>query len=84
MPSPITYIIVPFLIDRKGKLKPGSPLSMKDREKAVIAAERICIGRAGVVVIEQEADVAADLYAEPKLVAAFGHVPENMIESLAA
>jgi hypothetical protein len=57
---------------------------MKDRDKALLAAGRMSVYSAGVVVIEQEADAAADLFSEPKLVAHFGKVPEGMIEQLAA
>jgi hypothetical protein len=38
----------------------------------------------GVIVLEQESDAAADIYAEPKLVLHRGRVPDELLEQLAA
>ena len=85
MAASITYIILPFVVAKRGgKLVPGTPQRAKDKGKAVAAAERMAGQYAGIVVLEEQADPEQDIFAEPRLVRAIGRVPEEMIESLAA
>jgi len=84
MTDGLVFIVIPFSADKKGKLRPGSPKNLKDRDMALLAAGRMSVYSAGVVVISQEQDGAADIYGEPRLIAHFGNVPKAMIEELAA
>ena len=80
-----TTIILPFVVAKRGgKLVPGTPQRAKDQAKAVAAAERMAGQYAGVVVLEEQSDPEQDIFAEPRLVHVIGHVPDEMIESLAA
>lgn len=78
------YIILPFLLDKRGKLKPGTAQKAKDCAKAISAAERMAGQYAGIVVLEEQCDPEQDIFAEPKLIRAIGRVPDEMIEQLAA
>ena len=81
----ITYIILPFVVAKRGdKLVAGTPQKAKDKAKAVVAAERMAGQVAGVVVLEERSDPEQDIFAEPRLVRAIGRVPDEMVESLAA
>lgn len=84
MANGLVFIVIPFSADKKGRLRPGSPKNLKDRDMALLAAGRMSVYSAGVIVIAQEVDAAADVYCEPRLVAHFGEIPEGMIEELAA
>lgn len=79
-----SYIVVPFLLGARGKLKPGRPQTEKDQVRAVRAAERIGVRSAGVIVLQQEADPANDVYAEPRLIFRRGDVPPELVEQLGA
>lgn len=80
----VTFIVIPFSTDKLGRLKPGAPQNMKNRDKALLAAGRMSVYSAGVVVIEQETDAATDFFSEPKFVAHYGQIPEGMLEQLVA
>ena len=80
-----SYIVVPFsAAPRGGKLQPGNPQSLKDRARAIRVAEVLATKAEGVIVLEQDAEPAADFYAEPRLVLHRGRVPEELLEQLAA
>src|SRR5262245_33048441 len=83
-PMVTSYIVVPFSTAARGKLAPGVPQNLKDRTRAIRVAELLAREVEGVVVLEQEADVAADFYAEPKLIHHRGQVPAELLEQLAA
>jgi hypothetical protein len=76
----ITFITVPFILARKGRLAPGAPQIFSEREGAIRLAETLSAAKAGVLVLEQESDAAADIYAEPRLIAHFGRIPEEMFQ----
>jgi hypothetical protein len=78
------YIILPFLLDKRGKLKPGTAQKAKDCGKAIAAAERMAGQYAGIVVLEEQCDPEQDIFAEPRLVHVIGKVPDEMLEQLAA
>ncbi len=78
------FIVVPFSTDKKRRLRPGSPRNFKDRDSALLAAGRMSVYSAGVVVIAQEEDASGDITSEPRLIAHFGEIPEGMIEELVA
>jgi hypothetical protein len=78
------YIILPFLLDKRGKLKAGTAQKAKDCNKAITAAERMAGQYAGIVVLEEQCDPEQDIFAEPRLIRAIGQVPAEMIEQLAA
>ena len=81
----IQYIILPFVVAKRGnKLVPCPPQKAKDAARAIAAAERMAGQYAGIVVPEEESDPEQDIYAEPRLLRAIGNVPAEMIESLAA
>lgn len=84
MADSIAYIVIPFVLGKRGKLSAGQAQSFKTRELAVKAAERIAATRAGAVAIEQSGDAEADIYGEPKLIMRYGQVPEEFVEQLAA
>ncbi len=77
-----SFIIVPFSTAARGKLTPGIPQTLKDRDRAIRVAEVLALKAEGVIVLEQEADTAADFYAEPKLVLHRGRVPDCLLEQL--
>jgi hypothetical protein len=79
-----SYIVVPFSTAAPGKLTPGTPQNVKDRARAIRAAELIAGTAEGVIVLEQESDADADVYAEPKLVLHRGQVPAELLAELAA
>ena len=81
----INYIILPFVVAKRGgKLVPCPPQRAKDALKAIAAAERMAGQYAGVVVLEEQSDPEQDIYAEPRLIRSIGSVPDEMIEALAA
>ena len=80
MPATSTFIVISFAPDRRRQLKPSLPQQFKLLDRAVAYAERQ-LGRAvGSAVVEQ----LPDEYAEPKLVKAFGHLPDGFADALAA
>jgi hypothetical protein len=79
-----SYIVVPFSIATRGKLKPGNPQNLKDRARATRIGELLAAKSEGVIVLEQEADAATEFYAEPKLVLQRGLVPEELLEQIVA
>jgi hypothetical protein len=84
MAAVTNYIILPFVLDKRGKLKAGTAQKAKDPTKAVLAAERMAGQYAGIVVLEEQCDPEQDIFAEPRLICVIGRVPEEMIEQLAA
>ncbi len=81
----INYIILPFVVAKRGnKLVPCPPQKAKDAARAIAAAERMAGQYAGIVVLEEESDPEQDIYAEPRLLRAIGNVPGEMLEALAA
>jgi hypothetical protein len=81
----IDYIILPFVVAKRGgKLVPCPPQRAKDVTKAIAAAERMAGQYAGIVVLEETSDPDQDIYAEPRLIRAIGSVPEEIIAALAA
>ena len=80
-----TYIILPFVVAKRGgKLVPCPPQKAKDATRAIAAAERMAGQYAGIVVLEECSDPEQDIYAEPRLLRSIGTVPAEMVESLAA
>ena len=80
-----TYIILPFIVGKRGgKLVPCPAQKAKDAARAIAAAERMAGQYAGLVVLEEQSDPEQDIYAEPRLLRAIGNVPAEMVESLAA
>ena len=80
-----TYIILPFVVAKRGgKLVPFPPQKAKDAARAIAAAERMAGQYAGLVVLEEQADPEQDIYAEPRLLCAIGKVPDEMVAALAA
>ena len=55
-----SYIVVPFLTAAHGKLEPGNPQNLTDRNRAIRMAELLVLA-AGVIVLEQEADAGKRL-----------------------
>ena len=81
----ITYIILPFVVAKRGnKLVPGTPQKLKEEAKAIRAAERMSGQYVGIAVLEERSDPEQDIYAEPRLVRVFGRVPDEMVDALAA
>ena len=81
----IQYIILPFVVAKRGnKLVSCPPQKAKDAARAIAAAERMAGQYAGIVVLEEESDPEQDIYAEPRLLRAIGNVPGEMLEALAA
>ena len=81
----INYIILPFVVAKRGgKLVPCPTQRAKDASKAIAAAERMAGHYAGIVVLEEMSDPEQDIYAEPRLIRAIGNVPDEMIAALAA
>ena len=80
-----TYIILPFVVAKRGnKLVPCPAQKAKDATRAIAAAERMAEQYAGIVVLEEQSDPEQDIYAEPRLLRAIGNVPADMLENLAA
>ena len=77
-----TYIILPFVVAKRGgKLVPCPPQKAKDATRAIAAAERMAGQYAGLVVLEESSDPEQDIYAEPRLLRSIGNVPTEMIEA---
>ena len=80
MPATSTFIVISFAPNRRQQLQPSPAQQFKVLDRAVAQAER-AIGRAvGSVVLEQ----LPDEFAEPRLIKAFGRLPEGFADSLAA
>jgi hypothetical protein len=77
-----SYIVVPFSAGRHGELVPGRTQNLIDRHQAVLAASKMSRYRAGVLVLEQIADLEGKRWPEPKLVAAFGRIPQDVVDAL--
>ncbi len=77
-----SYIVVPFSAGRHGDLVPGRTQNLIDRNQAVLAAGKMSRYRAGVLVLEQMADLEGRRWPEPKLVAALGRVPQDVLDAL--
>ena len=72
------YIVVPFSTGPHGELLPGRTQNLIDRHQAILAAGKMSRYRAGVFVLEQIADLEGKRWPEPKLVAAFGRIPQDV------
>ncbi len=80
MPQSVTYIVVPFIFARHGKLSPGSPRVFATPGRAIRSGKALGATNAGTIVLEQKADAERDLYEEPRLIAHFGQVPQDMFQ----
>jgi hypothetical protein len=77
--------VVPFSgAPQGGKLQPATPQNLKDRASAIQIAELLAGKSDGVIVLEQEAEPAAEFYAEPKLELHRGRVPAELLGQLVA
>jgi hypothetical protein len=76
------YIVVPFSTGRHGELLPGRTQNLIDRHQAILAAGKMSRYRTGVLVLEQIADLEGKRWPEPKLVAAFGRIPQDVLDTL--
>ena len=77
------FIVVPFSAGRRGELVPGRTQNLIDRQQAILAATKMSQYRAGVLVLEQIADLEGRRWPEPKLVASFGRIPQDVIDAVA-
>ena len=82
MAATVTYVVIPFAAAQDGRLLPSPPHCFEDRDNALIVAGRASVYAAGVVVLAEEADPTTDFVAEPRLVAHFGQLPDDLIETL--
>jgi hypothetical protein len=76
------YIVVPFSTGRRGELVPGRTQNLVDRHQAILAAGKMSHYRTGVLVLEQIADLEGRRWPEPKLVASFGRIPQDILDAL--
>ena len=81
----VRFIILPFVVAKRGgKLLANPRQEAKTAEKAIAAAERMAGQVAGVAVLEETFDAAQNIYEEPRLLRAIGQMPAEMIEASAA
>ena len=76
------YIVAPFSVGRRGELVPGRTQNLVDRHQAIRAASKMGRYRVGVMVLEQIADLEGRRWPEPKLVASFGRIPQDVLDAL--
>jgi hypothetical protein len=84
MASQVTYLVIPFTAAHNGRIEPGPPHRVEDRDNALVIAGRTSVYASGVIVLEEEADPAVDFLAEPRLVTHFGRLPEHLLDTLPA
>ncbi|GLS21537.1 hypothetical protein GCM10007874_45540 [Labrys miyagiensis] len=81
MANATTYIVIPFVIEKRhGKIGMGIAQNCKSREQADRTYDRLKELNPGVVMLEQEADAALDIYCNPKVIAQCGQVLSAFIE----
>ena len=68
MAAVTNYIILPFLLDKRGKLKAGTAQKAKDCNQGHHWRPNGWPGKyAGIVVLEEQCDPEQDIFAEPRL-----------------
>ena len=80
----ITYTVVPFLRSVQGRLHPGVPRHLSEREAAIAAAEYLAPFYAGAIVLKQRADAAQGTFLEPLVICMIGEVPDDVLRQTAA
>lgn len=84
LPMRSTFIVCPFSEGAGGELRPGQTRNLTDRREALRIARSRSRDRAGVMVIEQETDLAGEVWSEPRLVTRHGRIPEAVVRQLAS
>ena len=79
-----TYIVVPFLTGARGQLHPGTPRRSLSRANAIAMADGLAPSYAGVIVLRDRGDPAANVFLEPLLICVIGDVPGDLLAQLAA
>jgi hypothetical protein len=79
-----TYITVPFISGASGALHPGTPRRTVSRGTAIATADSLAPFYAGVIVLRDRTDAAAQVFLEPLLICAIGDVPSSLLSDLAA
>lgn len=80
MTNAVSYIVVPFVLARKGKLAPGIPQTFNERNLAKRAGAALGATKAGAIVLEQKAGGEKDVYEEPRMIWHFGDIPKELFE----
>lgn len=72
------YVVQSFTKGRRGAILMGAPILARNTAHARSAAERLASRKAGVIAFVSEGDALTGEFEDPKLIAAFGDLPEEI------
>lgn len=74
----VMYVVQSYRRGKKGGYQPDAPAQAQNTNHARRMAERLAQHKALVIAFMQEGDPKTGEYEDPKLIAAFGAVPEEV------
>lgn len=78
MAATTQFIVQVFKLGKRGQLQPDTPVIASSAANAAMRAERLSATAAGVIAYEMTVDADVGDYGEPRVLARFGQVPEEM------
>lgn len=75
-----TYVVQTYSSGKRGRLMADSPMQAQSTSHAMKMAERLAERKALVIAFQQVGDPQTGEYEEAKLIAAFGQVPDEVLE----
>lgn len=74
------YVVQAFTKGKKGVIRQDSPILANSTNQARRMAERLAAHKAAVIAFMREGDAKTGEFEDPKLIAAFGDLPEEISE----
>lgn len=74
------YVVQTYSTGKRGRLTADSPMQAQSTSHAMRMAERMAESKALVIAFQQVGDPQTGEYEEAKLIAAFGQVPDEVLE----
>ncbi len=80
MPKKTFFVVQPYELTKRGKLKASPAMEVRNAEDARRVAERMSISKAGAIAFSTDVDPEFGDADPPVLIASFGQVPDEALE----
>lgn len=74
------FVVQSFTAGKKGQMRPDAPILVNNKASARRSAERLSERKPLVIAFMREGDPMTGEFEDPKLIAAFGELPEELAE----
>jgi len=74
------YVVQPFEAGKRGKVKAGTPMEVRNASDAERVAKRMSLVKLGAIAFSTEVETESGDAEPPVMIATFGAVPEGVLD----